>query len=377
MQEKKSKNVRKVFFALVRAGLWGKEVQLSPFGTIELATIQQLAEEQSVVGLVAAGLEKVTDVKPAKKDVLQFIGQTLQLEQQNQAMNYFIGMIVEKMREAGIYTTLIKGQGVAQCYEKPLWRACGDVDLYLDAENYEKAKVFLKPLASSVEEEDTFRKHLGMTIGPWVVELHGTMHTRLSSRMNRGNDEVQKDIFNNGGVRTWHNGDVDVYIPSPDNDIIIIFTHFIGHFYVGGLGVRQISDWCRLLWTYRKEIDLPLLEKRLRAMRLMTEWKAFAAFAVDWLGMPVEAMPLVVSGSKFQVSRYKRKADKICKLIIKAGNFGHNIDESYRTKHPRIIQKSITLYRRIGEFIRTSSIFPSNAPRFFVTYVLKRANATV
>ena len=51
---------------------------------------------------------------------------------------------------------------MAQCYERPLWRSCGDVDFFLDDENYEKAKGFLKPLAASVEEEYVREKHLGM-----------------------------------------------------------------------------------------------------------------------------------------------------------------------------------------------------------------------
>lgn len=160
----------------MRAGLWEKEVRLAPYGEIDLSAVLDLAEEQSVVGLLAAGIEHVVDGKPQKKDVLQFIGWTVQLEQRNQAMNYFIGVIVEKMREAGIYTLLVKGQGVAQCYERPLWRACGDVDFFLDDENYERAKGCLKPLAASVEEEYVREKHLGMTIDPWVVELHGSLY---------------------------------------------------------------------------------------------------------------------------------------------------------------------------------------------------------
>ena len=148
-----------VFFALVRAGLWEKSVPLLPFGDIDFNAILELAEEQSVVGLVAAGLEHIEDMKPTKKDVLQFIGRVTQLEQRNQAMNYFIGVIVEKMREAGIFTVLVKGQGVAQCYERPLWRSCGDVDLLLDDENYEKARLFLTPLASSIDAEDKRKKH--------------------------------------------------------------------------------------------------------------------------------------------------------------------------------------------------------------------------
>lgn len=80
-----------------------------------------------MLGLVLAGLER-SDVKPPKPVLLQWIGEVQMLEQRNQAMNYFIGVVVEKMREAGIETLLLKGQGVAQCYVRPLWRSCGDVD---------------------------------------------------------------------------------------------------------------------------------------------------------------------------------------------------------------------------------------------------------
>ena len=41
-----------------------------------------------------------------------------------------------------------------------------------------------------------------------------------------------------------------------------------------------------MLWTFRGEIDAKLLEKRLREAGLMTEWRAFAAFAVEYLGRP-------------------------------------------------------------------------------------------
>ena len=337
------------------------------YGALDFSAILDLAEEQSVVGLVAAGIEHVTEGRPAKKDVLQFIGRVTQLEQRNQAMNYFIGVLVDKMREAGIYTLLVKGQGVGQCYKRPLWRACGDVDLFLDAENYRRAKAFLTPMAEHVDGEDASRLHLGMTIDPWVVELHGTMDTEISKRINSGLAAIQKDVFENNGVRIWKNDAVDVPLPNPDNDVFIIFTHFIDHFYVGGVGLRQICDWCRLLWTYRTEIDRNLLEARLKEMGLNEEWKAFAAFAVEYLGMPVEAMPLYENSEK-----YRRKARKIRDLVIETGNFGHNKDESYRAKVGRVKSFFITFWRRLMEFVRLTTIFPLHAPRFFVNYVFTR-----
>ena len=145
-------NIIEVFFALVRAGLWETDVKLAAYGEIDYETILRLAREQSIVGLVAAGLEHVVDVKVPQMWALQFAGETIQIEQRNKEMNNFIAEIVDKMRNVGIYTLLVKGQGIAQCYDKPLWRSCGDVDLFLSDDNYEKAKAFLMPMASSVEK---------------------------------------------------------------------------------------------------------------------------------------------------------------------------------------------------------------------------------
>lgn len=95
---------------------------------MDYGRILELAQEQSVVGLVSVGLEHVVDVKVPKEVVLQFVGLTLQEEQRNTSMNAFIAQVVQKMLDEDIYTLLVKGQGIAQCYERPLWRTSGDID---------------------------------------------------------------------------------------------------------------------------------------------------------------------------------------------------------------------------------------------------------
>ena len=335
------------------------------------------------------------DFKPSKAEALAFVGHTVRLEQRNRAMNVFIGDLFCKMRDAGISSVLVKGQGVARCYERPLWRACGDVDLFFDADNYERAKAFLMPLAASMEPEEKRKKHMAMTIDSWLVELHGLMPTEISERVNSGVERVQSDIFAGGSVRVWNNDGVDVLLPSPDNDAIIVFTHFLQHFFVGGVGLRQICDWCRLLWTYRDSIDRGLLERRLKEMGIVSEWKAFGAFAVEYLGMPQEAIPLLCenddSAGSSQVNEnvnlkpetlclklsLRRKARRICRVVMEAGNFGHNKDNSYRSKYPKLVEKSITFFRRLGEYGRLFLIFPADAPKFFVTYLGRRTKAVI
>ena len=349
---------QQAFFALVRSGLWEQECRLSRYGSIDFKEVYRIAEEQSIVGLVAAGVEHVIDTKVPKEDALTFAGTTLQLEQNNNAMNHFISFIVDKMRKADIYTLLVKGQGVAQCYERPLWRTCGDVDLYLSSENYKRAKHFLMPLSSKIDEEDIIRKHLTLTIDSWVVELHGDLPCEVSKRADKGLNEVKKSIFEGGEVRSWMNGNTQVFLPSSDNDVILVFIHILQHFFYGGIGLRQVCDWCRLLWTYREKIDKRLLEKRIRSMGLMSEWRAFAALAVNTLGMPVEAMPLYESSS-----RWRNKADKILSMILETGNFGHNRDESYFENHSFFVAKAISFWRNTWDSMRHLGIFPVDATR--------------
>ena len=351
-----------ILLELIRGGLWGTEVSLSNCEDIDYSSVMQLAEEQSVVGLVTAGLERVEEVKIPQQWSLLFIGSTLQLEQRNRAMNDFVASLVGKLRTAGIYTLLVKGQGIAQCYEKPLWRACGDVDFFLSEENYNKAKEMLLPLATSVEKEYEREKHLGMTIDGWVVELHGRLYCGLSSRIERELDDIYVDTFNGGNVRSWNNNGVQVFQLGIENDVFYVFTHILQHFYKEGVGLRQVCDWCRLLWTYRDKIDLEKLKSRLKKAGIMSEWKAFYALSSKYIGMPD-----LVQGSWLMVhdSRFDKKADRIMEFILKSGNMGHNRDMSHFSKKPYLVRKCVSMGRRVSDLINHARIFPMDSLRSF------------
>ena len=200
------------FFALLRTGLWEQaDANLDINEKVDWEKVYQLAEEQSVTGVVLAGIEH-SFVKPPQDLLLQWIGEVQIIEQQNKAMNEFVASLIEKLRKNDVYAILVKGQGIAQSHEKPLWRATGDVDLLLSEENYQRAKKILIPLADDVEQEYKSFKHIGMTLnGEYVVELHGTMHSRLSKSIDRGVDEAQNDVFYGGNVRSWQNGNTQVF----------------------------------------------------------------------------------------------------------------------------------------------------------------------
>ena len=91
----------------------------------------------------------------------------------------------------------------------------------------------------------------------------------------------------------------------------------------------------------------------------MTEWRAFAAMAVEYLGMPVDAMPFYSDSAKWM-----KKAEKILDFVLEVGNFGHNRDSNYM-KYPYVIRKCFSMGRRIGDLINHARIFPLDSLRFF------------
>ena len=365
-----------VFLELVRAGLVpvhgeGCMVRESFHEGVDWGEVYLLAEEQSVIGLVAAGIEAVqgewlkvhgSSLVP-QAVALQFVDQTLQIEQRNKAMNAFVAELIELLRKEDVYAVLVKGQGIAQCYEKPLWRSSGDVDLLLSEDNYEKAKAFLAPQASSVDQEGVYAKHIGMTINGLVVELHGRLRCGLSGKLERVLDEIQKDTFYGGSVSSWNNDGVQVFKLSKENEVFYVFAHFLGHFYKGGIGLRQICDWCRLLYTYRDSLNYGLLESWIRKAGLVSEWKAFYNLATKYLGMSDEFQ---VSGSMFQVdSQFEKKAERIMEFILEVGNFGHNRDMSFYKEGSYLGQKVRSFGRRMGDLWNHLMIFPMDTLRFF------------
>lgn len=341
------------FLALVRAGLWEQDVQLLQYGNIDYNVIYKLAQEQSVVGLVAAGLEHVIDVKVPQHVALVFVRDALQLEQRNRAMNDFIGKIVGEMQAVGIDTVLVKGQGVAQCYERPLWRASGDVDFLFDKKNYYNALNYFLSLAPMIGTEDPFRMQTAFNIKSWIVELHGSLHTELWGSLDTVLDKIQEDTFFNHHIRIWHNNETNVNLPVAENDSFFVFSHILQHFFKEGVGLRQVCDWNRLLWKYKDQINSNNLEAILRNAGTLSEWRLFSYFSVKYLGMPINAIPVYKP-----LCFVDKRAKMILNTMLITGNMGHNKDYSYRSKYPFFLQKIISVKRYFSDFWNHSVIFP-------------------
>jgi len=367
-------NTIEAFFFLIRAGLFGRteHAESMPLDCVDWAEVFQLANEQCVVGLLAEGIEALQNDKSGKdfslllqqSRHLRLGAKTLHLEQRNVAMNQFVAKLIRGMQKRGVRTLLLKGQGVAQYYEKPLWRACGDVDLLIWGGHYQKARDLLLPFASCSGDENPYKKHYGMAIGHWLVELHGNLRCGFSLRVDRELDKICNEAFDEGNVTSWDDEGVEVSMLGRENNVLYVFVHFLNHFYKGGVGIRQICDWCRLLWSFRDSQNLPELESRLKKMGLMSEWRAFGAYAVEYLGIPVEAMPFYSDDKK-----WGRKAMRIQQFILKTGNMGNNRKKP-QDNVPLLTRKLRSATQRFGDLCNHLMIFPLDTLRFLPSIFL-------
>lgn len=131
-----------VFEELLRAGLWGtplserwKELQEEDW-----KQVLWLARQQTVQGLVFDGLQVIKDAPALEKLMFGLTVQVIRIEQLNQLLDRTASHFSEQLRENGVQAVLLKGQGVATLYPHPKRRQCGDIDLFVGVEQFEKAK---------------------------------------------------------------------------------------------------------------------------------------------------------------------------------------------------------------------------------------------
>lgn len=352
----------KLFFSLLRAGLWGEADPGTDYSLTDWKSVFGLAKEQTVVGLVADGISVVKrsgiPLNVAAEVSEKLMVQTIGIERSNARLNKVVAEMAGIFRENGIRYCLVKGQGTALNYPRPEHRSPGDIDILLDDENYRRASEILAPKADKLFPEDPDKKHFGMLFHGGVdVELHGTAHAGFGKKFNDAIDSMQAELFARKDFRSWDCLGENVTLPSVDFDAMYIFTHFVHHFYHSGLGLRQICDWTMHLHRFASEIDRDWIQRYLDDLDLNREWKAFGFIAVNLLGLPREEMP-------FYDEAFGRYSDMIWASIRHSGNFGRTMNGGRdMSSEPYLLRKARSMHRHLSWMFRHLSLSPHNTFR--------------
>ena len=342
--------MEEMLYALLRSGLWSRPESL-PAGS-DWEALRLTAEAQTVAAVVADGIGQNLPALKAGLPKLQMkllSALVMGTELFNQQMNAFLKDLMRDLAEAGIRAVVVKGQGVAQFYPVPLHRQVGDIDLLVARADFARAEQWLLGRADRAFDKEEARLHEAFTFGEMTVELHGCLDTGISVRVDRFLDGLQASILASE-ARLWDT----VPVPGGYEQLLYVFVHLVQHFFLGGVGLRQLCDWAVLLHIFAAKLDTARLEADLRAMDLLREWRILGAFLVEKLGLPEAEMPLYEPCSAARIERISR-------YVFRVGNMGKNIDRSYFGKDPYWVRKGKSLWLMTRDFFEQVRIVPHGA----------------
>lgn len=332
------------FFILLRAGLWQKsDEQLSANPDWQL--IYTFAAQQAVVGLVADGIS-VMGLDGAVPAAIsqQFIADTSYIFKNNLKMMAVQTKVCRLMEEKGLEYVVLKGQGVAQAYPKPLLHFSGDIDLLLAPQQYEAAKMLLMPIGSNANDKAAAGEFV-IHIDGVIVELHSNIYAGINDHCAEHFPSLCCDIFSSAR-RSGEREDAP-FVPSADFDAVYLLVHTIRHLGSFGISLRQIADWTMHMHRWRDSIDMARFNEAIDALHLRNLYTLFAAFAYEYLdsGVPASHPAVLV----------------LWDMVEKSGNFGCLSKYKNKRFYGRVHERLYRTYFLLGQSQRIRRIDPEFA----------------
>lgn len=342
------------FLELLRAGLWGTPADPSHFTkeATDWKQIYRIAKEQTVQVIVADGIETLPKENwPPKEIMLKFMMVKVKTSQMHTLLNTTLCQVVNALNAENLPSVLLKGQGVAQNYRHPESRMCGDIDLYVGKENYKRASqaiAKLDPSGNAIGLETDMHQHV--TINGVEIEVHHTAdHLSVRKRrkaLDKWVNECMNLTITPVSTNTWNDLGTEITLPPHTYNAFFILHHAVRHLASDGIGLRQICDWARYLYTYSNEINTVELTEKLKTFNMEQIWEEFSHLATAALGLPADRLPLKPQRPISQ------KTDLLLKQIFNTGNFGVYADEKIDSKEKNIIKRK---WRNFG--VQSSRLF--------------------
>ena len=336
--------IQDLFFALIRCSVGTADKLPYAPSKEEWMEIYSISKEQTVSGIILDAISKLPDEqKPHFELRMQWIAVQKSIEKQNMVMNNVVVEIFEELRKRGVEAYLLKGQGVAQYYNHPLHRVCGDIDLYFkDDCDLKKAISLFKTYGCEIED-NIEESHTETTFKGIKIELHKKCATFYTQKLQvKFNKIATTQIGYNDASFTINNTCITT-LP-PVLNALQLLSHMLRHIILSGLGMRQICDWVLFINKYQERLDRSVFLKYLEELELLGIYKAITAIAIDYLGMPQDF-------ALYEINDKDRKtARKVLELVMMYGNFGHYGEHTHLTSNLNYIKAYIWKVKNCAKF---------------------------
>lgn len=348
------KPVFETYLSLVRAALWQNELKWPVDQTDSLLRLNAMQGTGALVYPMA--LEQEDIPSSARMQMKSVCMSTIQ---QQVHLQHTLGIAWAALEKAGIQAVLMKGAGLAAFYPNPTNRAWGDIDLYVGAEQYHPACAAMReafPDALKFDEELDHYKHYNLIADGISIEIH-----RVTVGLQHPLDERRYAKMERYGMthsEPLTAGGIEVRVPEPTFNALLILLHSWEHMMTQGASVRQICDFTLLLHHYKGAIDAPRLKRYLKALHLTDVWHLYAWIAVEQLGLPKEE-------ALFYTPQCAKRAARLLEDLM----CGRMVEPKHAGEAPkgRIIRKLHTMRERLKNADRIRPYSPSYARHMYVT----------
>ncbi len=308
-------NEQAVLLSLIQSFVSDKEPTIKNKFDIDELFLE--AKRQSVFLLAAETLLKQKELLSKEKAVEYKKQAFLALTHNNEVENYQKNL-VKILESNNINYVIIKGTVSASFYNKPQYRALGDVDFYVEPESLKKASEILEAEDYKKSLED-HENHVVFKKGRANLEMHNSLPGIPSGEKGKKISDFLNNLVYNVESKKVLN--TTYKAPSNINHGLIILLHTAHHMLNEGLGLRHLLDWGFYLnATYStqefNETFLPFLKE----IGLMEFAKTLTRTTEIYFGF---------TPKDFCKDVDKQLCEEIISDILAAGNFG-NKDSTYR-----------------------------------------------
>ena len=273
-------------YALTRAGLWGRvdNLKLIPLTTEQWTKLYEEAHRQAIGGIVFQGITLLPEeLHPPHSILFRWVAEADRIECNNKRMNEALSKLLDMYASQGLSPLVLKGQGIAAMYATPLFRECGDIDLYFNSKEQQQATSLLTqnniPYEVHADGSTCYHYH-GVEVEhhPTLIDLHSPSKRRYVERL----------ITEQEACEPTPQG---LTVPSPMLNMLLLNTHILKHSIGVGIGLRQLCDMARAYHHYKEKVSHNTLHETYRQAGIETWSILLHAFMVKHLGLAQELQP--------------------------------------------------------------------------------------
>lgn len=297
-----------LFIELLQVALGTRNVMSRVPKDVEWSQIFFEAQRQTVIGVLAEGVERLPEERrPPKNLLLQWIG----LVQMNE---FAYKMQCQRAKEltclfqdAGYASSVLKGVGMAQFYPIPSRRQCGDIDLWVNG----KRKEIVRWLRDRYVTGNVIWHHIDAEIFedvPTEIHYHPCWVYNLFN-----NRRIQRFFEQEKTKQMRADESLGFAYPSAEFNAIYALVHIFHHLIEEGVGLRHIIDYYYIASTLTTESKVEVAE-------MLKEFGLYKlASAIMWVLTETCGM----SNTELLCEANEKEGRFLYDEIMRGGNFGH------------------------------------------------------